>query len=165
MTTPQPITGPIENPTWADIEGQPFELFWLKFQRTANSLAIRYGGKVYLVGSALTKEAPRDYDIRIIIPQRERRRQFGETGLYRLEDGTLTETNRSNMDAWSTAKWRQSYEGLRRNREMEEMGFVYPFDIQIMDEAMDVNFKKHPRIRMDAMPDEWIEWDWPEEKV
>ena len=156
---PVPITTPIEKPDWdKHVKGQPFELLWLQFQGTANSLAIRYGGKVYLTGSALTKKNPRDIDIRIIISQKERRRQFGEIGKYRLPDGSLVEVHRSNMDTWSQSRWKQSYEGVKSNRDAADRGYDYPFDIQIMDEAMDANFKDHPRIRMDAMPDEWIEW-------
>jgi len=155
----QPITTAIEKPDWdKHVKDRPFELFWLRFQGMANSLAMRYGGKVYLCGSALTRSDPRDYDIRIVISQKERKRQFGEIGWYRMPDGSLVDIHRSNMNAWSTARWKQSYEGVKSNRDLADRGYDYPFDVQIMDEAMDVHFKDKPRIRMDAMPDEWIEW-------
>ena len=37
----------------------------------AQCMAARFGGPVYLVGSALTKENPRDVDIRIVIPDHD----------------------------------------------------------------------------------------------
>lgn len=52
---------------------------WLKdyLRGWANQIAARYAHPVYLVGSALTEEAPRDHDVVVVLPDELFRNRFG----------------------------------------------------------------------------------------
>jgi hypothetical protein len=57
------------------------EMTWGKFiklREWAKSVVDNVGYPIYLVGSTLYKEVPRDFDIVIIIPQKEHEEKFGE---------------------------------------------------------------------------------------
>lgn len=56
---------------------EPYEIFKIRFTQVANGMAWYYGAPVWLTGSALYKEHPRDYDIRIILEDHDYHRLFG----------------------------------------------------------------------------------------
>ena len=51
---------------------------FIKLRKISQQVANKFGYPVYLVGSALNKEVPRDIDISIIIPIDEYIKMFGE---------------------------------------------------------------------------------------
>lgn len=121
--------------------GKPYERFVRCIQQTANSLAMRYGGPVYLVGGALTEEVPNDYDVRLVIGHRDWTRLFGQ-----LAGGD----RRGN---WSEADWRRAYNNLKQSRELAMYLRGMPcrnvdFQIQLTSEAN--HHLDKLRVRIDA---------------
>jgi hypothetical protein len=120
------------------------EAFALKFRRNANSLAVRYGAPVLLVGGALVDEHPRDYDVRIVLSEEDHKRQFkGVSGQIRdvkyLND----------FEDW---EWRRGYDCLKHSRVMSvRMRVCVDFQIQSEHEAQ--AWKDLPSVRLDTAPD------------
>ena len=57
-------------------------------KRIANQLYGYYGGPVYLVGSALTDENPRDIDIKVVVSRKDFERLFGNYDHFAVEYST-----------------------------------------------------------------------------
>ena len=74
----------METPIFTKREPRPYdyqEMTWLNFIRLrewAKSTSEKIGYPIYLVGSTLQKEVPRDFDVVITIPQKEFEERFGE---------------------------------------------------------------------------------------
>jgi hypothetical protein len=66
-------------------------------RRYANIISGKFALPVYLVGSALTKEDPRDYDLRVKIPNKEFEKRYfcdsAEQWMLRFQSGLYDESN------------------------------------------------------------------------
>lgn len=118
--------------------------FCLSFVGQANQLAARYGGPVYLVGSALTCETPSDFDVRVIITQADADRLYG------------TDTTRTLEAVWSMQSWRMAYDALKQSRRSTRAyAGMATIDVQIQVGEQDC-YKDKPRRRLDQAP----AWLW-----
>lgn len=112
------------------------------FRNQANYYASLYGAPIFLVGSSLIKETPRDIDIRVPLSDEE---------LYRLY-GYNREEKLGNLSDWNEWRWKQAADHVKRNRALRRWGgFPIDFQTQTMDE-----FLAHshlPSIRLDTAPD------------
>lgn len=81
------------------------ETFALRFRGNANSLAMAYGGPLYLVGSVLTSLEPGDVDLRLMLERADMEALFG---------GDFE----SRGSEWSNAKWRLEREQLKQSRRL-----------------------------------------------
>jgi hypothetical protein len=97
------------------------EIFALRFRSNANSLAMAYGGPLYLVGSVLTSPEPGDIDLRLCLEREDIVTLFGEGfDSHGLE--------------WDPAKWRRVREELKQSRRLTRRwrggGPAWRFDFQ-----------------------------------
>lgn len=74
---------------------------WFSLYRFANSLRGLYGQPVYLCGSALRPDNPdpRDYDIRIMLPDEQFRARYGDPRKWEDEGA---------IGNWTRVRWRWS---------------------------------------------------------
>ncbi len=143
----KPLDAPTA-PAW-EHDGKPYESFLIQFQRLANGLAARYGGRVYLVGGAVTQEKPRDYDVRIVVPDAGFDLMFGD----RLKE--TTEVKRTIGNQWFPADWARGYDNLKQSRIMS--GYMRRnLDVQVQSESEAALFADKPRVRMDAATDAFL---------
>lgn len=126
----------------------PYAEFVRRFQRHANSLAMLFGGPVYLVGGALVATDPRDHDVRVVIDERDRVRRFGPRG--ELANGQ-----------WDRATWLLKAEGLKQSRRLSEHFSCYRIDFQIQLDVDAARYGTAPRFRLDAAPDDLLAWPGP----
>ena len=118
--------------------------FPFAFSGQANNLVGRYGAPIWLVGSALEKEVPRDIDLRIILADEEMQRLYGHKFPLRPETpGTFAE--------W---QWRRLRDNLRQSRSCGSWG-GFPIDFQVQSEMEAIAYKDLPRLRLDSAPD-WV---------
>lgn len=74
----------METPVFTKRESRPYdyqEMTWGKFiklREWAKIASQEMGYPIYLVGSTLRKELPRDFDVAVIIPAKEYEKKFGE---------------------------------------------------------------------------------------
>lgn len=82
---------------------------WWMLCRYANGLAAFYGAPVYLVGGALRRgnDDPRDYDIRVILPDAEFTRRYGDPERW-AEEGS--------SGNYSRIRWRWSDDCVHKTR-------------------------------------------------
>ena len=116
------------------------------FKKQANWYAAYYGAPVYLVGSALTKERPRDIDVRITLSDEEFWRFYGRP--IPPHEGSK---DQQEMQGW---QWSQLADHLKRNRKLGHYG-GYPIDFQLQTLAEAKQFEHKERIRLDDAPD-WV---------
>ncbi len=114
------------------------------FKGQANYLVGRYGAPVFLTGSALTSEHPRDIDIRIVLSDKEVSRLYGHDFPKRSE--TIGEL----LD-W---EWRRLRDNLRQSRSLSNWS-GYPIDFQIQSEMEALAYKDCRRLRLDSAPS-WV---------
>jgi hypothetical protein len=116
------------------------EEFALRFRGWANSLAMAYGGPLYLVGSLLTSAEPGDVDLRLQLAREDMLLWFGEDfDSHGLE--------------WSPAKWRRTREELKQSRRLTRTWRGYParrFDFQFQC-ALFSDFDGLPIMREDKL--------------
>jgi len=124
----------------------PYDTFRLRFRRNANSLAARYGAHVFLVGGALEDEEPRDYDVRIILPNDDFRRLYGG---HPLDEKPIEA--RFDYQPW---EWRRAYDGLKQSRIMTQRMSV-PVDLQVQAESETRAYEGKPAVQLDTAP-EWV---------
>lgn len=123
-----------------------YDTFRLRFRRNANSLAARYGAHVLLVGGALEDESPRDYDVRIVLPDDDFRRLYGGApGGERPLDAMF------DFESW---EWRRAYDCLKQSRIMTHRMSV-PVDLQIQAETEARAYEGNPSVQLDNAP-EWV---------
>lgn len=121
------------------------------FRRNANGIAVRYGGPVFLVGSACTSFKPNDYDIICVLTDAEMRRNFGPTYV----DGR----HKTLETLYDYAEWETlvAYYELKSSRlQSARMCVPVDFKIQTVFEARESGkYKGKPSIRCDGLPD-WV---------
>lgn len=83
---------------------------WMMLARYANGLAAFYSAPVYLVGGALKpgNSDPRDYDIRVILPDSEFRRRYGDPERWKEEGSSGN---------YSALRWRWSDDCVHKTRQ------------------------------------------------
>lgn len=116
--------------------------FRLSARTTANALACRLGGPVYLCGSALSVWRPADYDVRVVLAEHDMARLFGRE---RLQGGDVFD--------WSERDLRRGREQLKQSRRLSRR-FRCNVDFQIQTEAEHAAHEGRPRLRLDTVPDD-----------
>lgn len=125
------------------------DTFALQFRANANSLAMAYGGPLYLVGSALTSPEPGDIDLRLCMEREDMETLFG-----------------GDFDAhgidWSPAKWRRVREELKQSRRLTRRwrggGPAWRFDFQFQCtlfsdfDGLPIMPEGKPFLRLDTAP-------------
>mgnify|MGYP000691666642 CR=1 FL=1 len=117
------------------------EWFCLSARGTANAIACRLGGPVYLTGSALTQARPADVDVRVVLADHDLARLFGK------------EKPRDDVFDWSERDLRRGREQLKQSRRLSRR-FRCNVDFQIQTEAEHAAHEGRPRLRLDTVPDE-----------
>jgi hypothetical protein len=115
--------------------------FAIKAQLLANALAARYGGPVYLVGSALALPDPHDFDLRVVLAEVDMARLFGR------DDATDA---RVGIDHGSRA-WRRMREQLKQSRRFSRLMRVN-IDLQVQTAAEALRYADRPLLRLDRAP-------------
>ena len=123
-----------------------YDAFRQRFRRNANSLAARYGAHVLLVGGALEDEGPRDYDVRIVLPDTEFRRLYGAMPYKSRPASALFD-----FEPW---EWLRAYDSLKQSRLMSERMSV-PVDLQIQAASETRAYEGKPAVQLDTAP-EWV---------
>lgn len=108
--------------------------------RTACALAVRLGGPVYLVGSALTEPDPADVDVRVVLAAADLERLFGP----RLVRG-------GRWWDWSEQDVRRGREQLKQSRRLSRR-FGANVDLQIQTEDEARAYAGRPALRLDSIP-------------
>ena len=125
------------------------ETFALRFRGNANSLAMAYGGPMFLVGSVLTSLEPGDIDLRLILERTEMEALFGKDfDSHGLE--------------WSPAKWRVEREQLKQSRRLTRRWRggcpAWRFDFQFQCglnsdvDGLPIMHEGKPWLRLDTVP-------------
>lgn len=120
---------------------QPAQDFVWAFAPNADSLAMLYGGHLYLVGSALTSEHPGDMDVRVCLSREDWVRLFGD-------DQTIKEGATQTVQWWAWTR-----ECLKISRRMtRRYQNRWRIDIQLQREEV---FQVHPgaKFQLDRAPD------------
>lgn len=111
----------------------------------ADGIAGFYGAPVYLVGSALQdhNEHPRDWDIRVEMPDDDFSARFGSVEAWTTEAVT---------GQWGECRWRWSAECVKRTRDAWRWAMVnVDFQIYPLTHA-ERAYGKMPKLRLDSMP-------------
>lgn len=120
------------------------------FRRNANGLAARIGGPVFLVGSALTSDTPRDLDIRVLPSDGDFARLFGAAA---IKPYTVDGKYPCDYEDW---EWRRARENLKQSRIMSyRMNRNVDVQIQRADEA--ARYADSPRLRLDSAPEAFFD--------
>jgi hypothetical protein len=115
-------------------------------RKFANGLAGYYGQPVWLVGSVLlpSNSRPRDWDIRVVLPNEDFEMRFGALGEW-AHDGLTGK--------WHEARWRWADENVKRSREAWRT-LRLPVDFQTMPVVSASAYRADMRFRLDTMPGE-----------
>jgi hypothetical protein len=124
---------------------KPYGWLLMSWQLIANGLAAHYGAPVWLVGSALTKTEPPDYDIRIELPGDD---------FVRLYGPDLEEPTRPALDHQSRQEWRRMYDCLKQSRRLSR-NTRRTVDFQVQRAEGRERYADKPRVRLDRAP-EWF---------
>lgn len=124
------------------------DVFAVRFRSNANSLAMAYGGPLFLVGSMLTSLEPGDIDLRLVLTHEDGVEMFGkDCHAYAIE--------------WSAGRWRVEREQLKQSRRQTRRwkGGAHPshvrrFDFQFVFATPISMFEigDRPRLRLDTVP-------------
>ena len=108
----------------------------------ANGLRGLYGVPVYLVGSALfdSNEQPRDWDIRLALPDAEFKRRYGDPERWLFEGGDGN---------WTKVRWRWSDDCVKQSQRCSSNCGVL-VDVQIYPESHAKRYRGRPRLRLDT---------------
>lgn len=118
-----------------------------KLRRWANRVRGRYGVPIYLCGSALRADNPdpRDWDVRIMLPDDEFALRFGPVDEWRHEGGT---------GQWTRTRFRWSDQCVKDTNDFNAWCHL-PGDVQIYPEShAAIMYADLPRLRIDTFPDE-----------
>lgn len=124
------------------------DIFATRFRDYANSMAMAYGGPLYLVGSALTSPEPGDIDLRLMLERADMEALFG---------GDFEQCGPD----WSNAKWRLEREQLKQSRRLTRRwrggGPAWRFDFQFQCTLFsDIDglpiMREGPHLRLDTVP-------------
>lgn len=116
----------------------------LQLRHWANSVAARFAAHVYLVGSCLQKQKPRDVDIRVVLTHELYEARYGTRGWIERHllgseepsDGYL----RWLADCAKLGEWASRYHGLNID-----------FQVQHEDEVEHFSYGDKPRIQLDDL--------------
>lgn len=118
-----------------------------KLRRWANRLRGRYGVPIYLCGSALREDNPdpRDWDIRIMLPDDDFALRFGPVEEWRAEGCTGN---------WTRTRFRWSDQCVKDTKDFAAWVHLNG-DVQIYPESHAATmYGDKPRVRIDSFPDE-----------
>jgi hypothetical protein len=115
---------------------------WL-LRRWANGLRGHYGVPVYLCGSALNPEnpSPRDWDVRLRLPDGQWPVRFGGTAAEWIEQGSSGD--------WGPVRWRWSDECVKKTKEGWKATHLN-IDFQLYPASYWTRFKDERRVRLDT---------------
>jgi len=111
----------------------------------ANQMAARFNAPVYLVGSALTEEHPRDVDVRIVLPDEAFLQRYGCSWEHvRLigPSGTQHEAYPDVCRYWRDVAKLGAWASKHHSRGLN-------FDLQVEGSSWAEQFAGLPRIRLD----------------
>lgn len=107
----------------------------------ANQMAARFGHPVYLVGSALTQEKPRDYDVRIMIPDEE----------FVARYGPINDWLHNIWGTWEDAGYRWGNDMAKMNRQATII-LQDNIDLQVFPKTWaDAVYSGKPKKRLDSL--------------
>jgi hypothetical protein len=110
----------------------------------ANQMYARFGHPVYLVGSCLNSDSPRDVDIRIILPDDEFEGRYGSVAQWR-EDAWCSE--------WREPRQKWAKDMAKLSREISKI-YVVNVDLQVYPKSYsDKYFSERERYRIDTIND------------
>jgi hypothetical protein len=117
---------------------------WLRQHLRAEANALRglYGVPVYLVGSALfdANPQPRDWDIRLTLPDDRFKRRYGDAEQWEFEGGD---------GHWTAIRWRWSDDCVKQSQRLtSNLGVLV--DVQIYPERYAKRFRGRHRLRLDT---------------
>ena len=118
-----------------------------RLRRWANRLRGRYGVPIYLCGSALRADNPdpRDWDVRIMLPDERFALAFGPVDEWRDEGCT---------GKWMRTRWRWSDQCVKDTQDFAAWCALNG-DVQIYPESHAAKlYADAPRFRLDTYPDE-----------
>lgn len=115
-----------------------------RLRREGNNLSAFYGGRVYLVGSALldANEQPRDWDVRVIISDAEFQRRYGDPQAW-IGEG--------HSGKWTRIRWRWSDDCVKQSQVASAACQVL-VDVQVYPDCFEGIFTGKPRMRLDKRP-------------
>lgn len=115
--------------------------FRKRLRGDATDLAAFYRGPVYLVGSALldSNAQPRDWDVRITIPNAEFQRRYGDPNRW-VEEG--------HTGQWTKVRWRWSDDCVKQSQRLSGHLQVL-VDVQVYPQSFEGIFTGKPRLRLD----------------
>jgi hypothetical protein len=111
----------------------------------ANHIAGRFNAPVYLVGSALREERPRDIDIRIVLTDEAFMQRYGCPRWecdFLGHDVSTPAVVRYHRDMAKHGEWA----GRHHSRGLN-------FDFQVQDETSAAKYADQPRVRIDKLGD------------
>jgi hypothetical protein len=114
--------------------------FRCAFCGLANGLAARYGGPLYLVGSALWLSEPNDFDVRVVLSEHDADRLFGEVKPVEWIDGIPIQPQ------WMRILREELKQGRRAAR---VLGVNVDFQFQSFERFIR---QDGPRLRLDSHP-------------
>jgi hypothetical protein len=141
-----------------DIDGAPEHIannpgLVFDLRRVGNFMADYYRAPVYLVGSALRKADPRDWDIRVILSDDEFTRRFGDVKEWESQHIA---------GSYGKIGWLVSEENHKKSRELQKQMHGKFVDFKVLPESyFNSRWKEelgHPKLRIDTMDQEW-EWE------
>ena len=113
-------------------------------QMWANSIAARLNAHVYLVGSALVQENPRDIDIRVVLTAEQYEARYGERGwIERHLFGPVEPSDglrRWLADCAKLGDWAAKYHRMNID-----------FQIQHEQEVRHYGYTENPRVQLDDL--------------
>jgi endonuclease YncB( thermonuclease family) len=108
-------------------------------------MAGHYRAPVYLCGSALGKPDPRDYDLRVTLPDREFEERYGGTVGDWIEQG--------HTGAWQAVRWAWSADCTKRAKRGRRLtGLNVDFQVYSASYVAE-RYAEAPRVRLDERPD------------
>jgi hypothetical protein len=117
------------------------EFLKLKLNGWADQIACRFGYPVYVVGSALTKENPRDIDIVVMLPVED----------FISRYGSINEWLRDTWVEWGETRQRWAVDVAKISRDATKaLSLNIDFKIQPMNIALQENAGK-PKLRIDNL--------------
>lgn len=131
----------MRRPVPAHVKAQMFGL-----RKMANGLRGMFGMPVYLCGSALQgmNPKPRDWDIRIMLPDADFKRRFGIDAKQWANEGLTGK--------WTEGRWRWSDECVKQSK-MAYAATGLNIDLQIYPAwYANRHYRQYPKLKLDTRP-------------
>lgn len=111
-------------------------------RRRAREIARFYCVPVWLCGSALLdcNAKPRDWDIRLTLPDDDFARRYGDPEKWEREGST---------GEWTDVRWRWSNDCVKRSKQ-ESLALGLNIDLQIYPASHAIVYRYEPRYRLDV---------------